>query len=126
MGNCGTHFKSAKLLSYVCIFMLAFGSQVVAQSARARIVGTVKDPQGAVVAGANVSVINVATGVQNQAVTDSQGSYQALELPIGTYKVKVEHNGFSTAETVAYTLEINQVQRIDITLKLGTNQKRLK
>ena len=47
MGNCGTHFKSAKLLSYVCILMLAFSSQVVAQSARARIVGTVKDPQGA-------------------------------------------------------------------------------
>ena len=121
MGNCGTHFKSAKLFSYVCILMLAFSLQAVAQSARARIVGTVKDPQGAVVAGANVSVINVATGVQNPTVTDSQGTYQALELPIGTYKVKVERNGFSTAETVAYTLEINQVQRIDITLKLGRN-----
>src|SRR5882757_1039699 len=121
MGNCGTHFKSVKLLSYVCILMLASSSQLVAQSARARIVGTVKDPHGAVVVGANVSVINVATGVQTPAVTDAQGSYQALELPIGTYKVKVEHNGFSTAETVAYTLEINQVQRIDITLKLGTN-----
>ncbi|HEY2171013.1 MAG TPA: hypothetical protein VGJ30_15415, partial [Candidatus Angelobacter sp.] len=34
MGNCGTHFKSAKLLSYVCILMLAFCSQVIAQSAR--------------------------------------------------------------------------------------------
>jgi hypothetical protein len=121
MGNCGIHFKSAKLLSYVCILLLAFSSQVVAQSARARIVGTVKDPQGAVVAGANVSVINVATGVQTPTVTDAQGSYQALELPIGTYKVKVERSGFSSAETVAYTLEINQVQRIDITLKLGTN-----
>ena len=123
MGNCDTHFKSLKLLSYVCILMLAFSSQLVAQSARARIVGTVKDPQENVVIGAHVTVINVATGVQTPAVTDAQGSYQALELPIGTYKVKVESKGFSTAETVAYTLEINQVQRIDITLKVGAKSE---
>src|SRR5690242_6403103 len=104
MHTCDTHFKSVKLLSYVCILMLACGAQAFAQSARARIVGTVKDPQGAVMVGANVSVINVATGVQSTAVTDAQGFYQALELPIGTYKVKVERNGFSTVETVAYTL----------------------
>jgi hypothetical protein len=120
MENRGIRFKCAKFLVYVGILILVLGSQLAAQSARARIVGTVKDPQGAVVAGANVSVINVATGVQNSAVSDAQGSYQALELPIGTYKVKVVRDGFSTAETVAYTLEINQVQRIDITLKVGT------
>ncbi|HLK08974.1 MAG TPA: TonB-dependent receptor, partial [Candidatus Angelobacter sp.] len=123
MGNCGTHFKSAKLLSYVCILMLAFSSQVFAQSARARIVGTVKDPGKLAVKGANVTVTNVATGVQTKAVTDDSGSYQALELPIGSYKVKVECNGFTTTETVAYTLEINQVQRIDVTLTVGAKSE---
>ena len=121
MGNCG--IKSARLLLYLGILLLAFNSQLVAQSARARIVGTVKDPQGAVVAGANIIVTNVATGVQAKAQSDQQGSYQILELPIGSYKVKAEHNGFSSVETVAYTLEINQVQRIDITMRLGSRSE---
>ncbi len=121
MGNCG--IKSARLFLYVGILLLAFNSQLVAQSARARIVGTVKDPQGAVVAGANIIVTNVATGVQAKAESDQQGSYQVLELPIGSYKVKAEHNGFSSVETVAYTLEINQVQRIDITMRLGSRSE---
>ncbi len=121
MGYCG--IKSARLLLYVGILLLAFNSQLVAQSARARIVGTVKDPQGAVVAGANIIVTNVATGVQAKAQSDQQGSYQILELPIGSYKVKAEHNGFSSVETIAYTLEINQVQRIDITMKLGSRSE---
>jgi hypothetical protein len=115
--------KSARTLAYLTILLLTLGSQMMGQSARARIVGTVKDPQGAVVAGANVTVTNVATGVERRAVTDHDGSYQALELPIGAYKVKVERDGFTTAETVAYTLEINQVQRIDVTLKVGAKSE---
>lgn len=116
-------FKSARTLAYLTILLLALGSQMMGQSSRARIVGTVKDPQGAVVAGANVTVTNVSTGVESRAVTDHDGSYQALELPIGAYKVKVERNGFTTAETVAYTLEINQAQRIDVTLKVGAKSE---
>ena len=116
-------FRSARILAYLTILLVAFGSQMMAQSARARIVGTVKDPGGAVVTGANITVTNVATGVENKSVTDNDGSYQALELPIGTYKVRVEHAGFTTAETVAYTLEINQVQRIDVTLKVGAQSE---
>src|SRR6185312_4135340 len=115
--------RSARNLATLTILLLALGSQMMAQSARARIVGTVKDPQGAVVAGANVTVTNVATGVESKAVTDHDGSFQALELPIGTYKVKVERDGFTTAETVAYTLEINQVQRIDVTLQVGAKSE---
>jgi Carboxypeptidase regulatory-like domain/TonB dependent receptor-like, beta-barrel/TonB-dependent Receptor Plug Domain len=115
--------STARILAYLTILLLALGSQMMGQSARARIVGTVKDPQGAVVAGANVTVTNVATGVESKAVSDNDGSFQALELPIGAYKVKVERDGFTTAETVAYTLEINQVQRIDVTLKVGAKSE---
>jgi len=100
--------------------LLAFPSAVSAQSARARIMGTVTDPQGAVVAGANVTVTNVATAVEYKTTTNQEGYYQALELPIGAYKVKVQREGFNTTETAAYTLEINQVQRVDVKLPVGT------
>jgi outer membrane receptor protein involved in Fe transport len=115
--------KTLKTFLYLTILLLALGSQILAQSSRARIVGTVKDPHGAVIGGATVVVTNVATGVENKAVTDNDGFYQALELPIGSYKVKVQRDGFTTAETIAYTLEINQAQRIDVTLKVGAKSE---
>src|SRR5438552_5370607 len=111
--------KSTAWLSYLVV-LIAICSQLFAQSERARIIGTVTDQGGAIVPGAAVSVTNVATGIITKATTDSQGQYQAPELPIGAYKVKVEHVGFTTAETVAYTLEINQVLKIDVKLKVGT------
>ncbi|MCU1256180.1 MAG: TonB-dependent receptor [Candidatus Angelobacter sp.] len=116
----GISLALVKMLSYVTVLVLVFSSQMVAQSARARIVGTVKDPQGAVVIGAAVTVTNVATGVESKTTTDHEGFYQAFELPIGSYRVKVQREGFNTSETVPYTLEINQVQRIDVTLRVGT------
>src|SRR5262249_35716124 len=116
-------WRSLRILAYVTISLLAFSSQGLAQSARARIVGTVHDPQGAVIAGATVTVTNVATGVENKTTTDQDGAYQALELPIGSYRVKVQRDGFNSIETVAYTLEINQVQRIDVTMAVGANSE---
>lgn len=111
--------KLMRLSGIISMLVLAFSCYTSAQSARARIIGTVKDPQGAVITGATVTVTNVNTGVATTTTTNTDGDYQALELPIGSYKVKVEHEGFSTTETVAYTLEINQVQRIDVRLPIG-------
>ncbi|HKF21532.1 MAG TPA: TonB-dependent receptor [Candidatus Angelobacter sp.] len=111
------HFVAAMLCA--ATLLLASSSQLFAQSERARIIGTVTDPQGAVVPGAKVTVTNVATGIETKSTTDQEGRYQAPELPIGSYKVKVERDGFKTTETSAYTLEINQVLRLDVRLPVG-------
>lgn len=100
--------------------ILAFCSSLYGQSERARIIGSVTDPQGELVPYATVTVTNVATGLVTKTNTDSQGNYQAPELPIGDYKVKVARSGFKTTETVAYKLEINQVLRVDVRLPVGT------
>ncbi|HEY6248592.1 MAG TPA: TonB-dependent receptor, partial [Candidatus Angelobacter sp.] len=110
-------------LAFLVVLILTVSFQLHAQSERARIVGTVSDPQGAVLAGARVTVTSVATGATTQTTSNKEGYYQALELPIGAYKVKVEHEGFQTIETQAYTLEINQAQRIDVKLPLGTKSE---
>src|SRR5215469_3440267 len=115
--------RPVSVLAFAVIVILTFVLQLHAQSERARIIGTVTDPQGAVVPGATVTVTNVATGISTKATTDPLGQYQAPELPIGTYKVKVEHEGFKTIETDTYTLEINQAQRIDVRLPLGTKNE---
>jgi carboxypeptidase family protein/TonB-dependent receptor-like protein len=110
----------AFLLAGLAVIVLATGIRLAAQSERAKIVGTVRDPQGAVVPAAKITVTNTATAIQTRTTTNAEGYYQVLELPIGSYKVKVEASGFKTSETIGYTLEINQAQRIDVTLTVGT------
>jgi len=69
--------RCAKALA-LALTLLLLNSFSVSQSARARILGRVTDPQGAVVAGANVTVTNVQTGVESRTTTDPSGTYQVL------------------------------------------------
>jgi len=89
------------------------------QAATGRVVGTVTDPGGAVIAGAKVTVTNVGTGVHWETMTRDDGSYQVLELPIGNYSVTVQEEGFGTAVTQPTELQINQSLRVDVALALG-------
>lgn len=95
-------------------------SLAVAQTSTGRVIGTVTDAQGAVVAQAKVTVTNAATNVHWETTTAHDGTYQVLDLPIGDYTITVELAGFSKLVTKPQTLTINQSLRIDVTLKVGT------
>lgn len=107
----------------VCLTLAAlFLSLVVSawgQDAGGRIIGTVTDPQGAVVPEAKVTIINVATGVVSPTSANADGYFEVLALPIGTYKVSVKHPGFNTVVTQEKQLQINESVRFDITLTVG-------
>lgn len=91
-----------------------------AQGTTGKITGTVTDPSGAVVAGAKVTVTNIATDVSHDTTTDSSGVYQVLQLPIGSYRVTAEASGFKRMTVESKTpLEINQTLRIDVKLEIG-------
>src|SRR6202167_295795 len=90
-----------------------------AQDANGRIFGTVYDQQAAVIGAAQITVTNTATQVIRTAVTDSQGYFQVLALPIGNYKVKAEHDGFRSVVSAEQKLLINQALRIDIKMEVG-------
>jgi hypothetical protein len=90
-----------------------------AQQATGKIVGTVMDPQGAVMPGVKVTATNKATQVANASVTDKEGYYQILNLPIGEYRISAEREGFRTLTTEASPLEINQVLRVDLRMEIG-------
>ena len=62
------------------------------------ITGTVKDPNGAVVAGARVTVRSDATGETRDAVTDNQGRFKVEGLASGGYKITINRDGFKTVE----------------------------
>jgi hypothetical protein len=91
-----------------------------AQTASGRIIGTVTDAQGAAIAGAKVTVTNTGTNARSDTVTNADGFYQVLQLPVGTYTVTAGHEGFSKAVTEAESLDINQALRIDVHMKVGS------
>ncbi|PYX85769.1 MAG: hypothetical protein DMG70_02525, partial [Acidobacteria bacterium] len=65
-------------------------NSTIPQTATGRIIGTVTDAQGAAIASAKVTVTNTGTNARSDTVTNGDGFYQVLQLPIGTYTVTAE------------------------------------
>jgi hypothetical protein len=99
---------------------LLFTADASAQQATAKIVGTITDPQGAVVPGVKVTATNTATNVSSETATDKGGFFQVLNLPIGTYQIAASHEGFRPLEMVTPPLEINQSFRANLKLEVGS------
>ena len=90
-----------------------------AQKDAGAIVGLVRDPSGAVVTGAKVTVTDVDRGIQLTLSTNAEGQYVASPLRIGRYSVTVEKQGFRKA--VAGPVQVNIQDRVgvDLTLQAG-------
>ncbi len=90
--------------------------------ATAQLSGTVVDPVGAAVSGAVVRLTNVLTGFERQTSTDSDGFFQALNIPFQTYEMRVSHSGFAP-HTEAVPLRSNVPVAIQIQLALETQRE---
>src|SRR5580765_3993773 len=84
------------------------------------ITGTVTDSSGAAIPGATVTVTNTATGGTRNTTTNAEGLYTFPSLPPGTYELKVELQGFKTAEIPSFKVDIQQTVRRDAALQIGT------
>jgi len=114
--------RYTKFFVAFAVFALFLGTNsqgTLAQNAAGRIVGTVTDPSGAVVADAKITVTNVATQVKYEGTSGTDGYFQVPLLPIGTYDVAIEKSGFMKAAFRSQNLQINQVLRIDAKLEIG-------
>ncbi|HEY1424292.1 MAG TPA: carboxypeptidase-like regulatory domain-containing protein, partial [Candidatus Acidoferrum sp.] len=104
----------------VCLALILFGVQgAVAQEVTATVTGTVVDPSGASVAGAVVTAKSVERGISYTGTTGENGLYRISQLPVGSYELRVEKQGFASAAYPAFTLSLNQVARVDIEMKVG-------
>jgi hypothetical protein len=104
------------MLVFLCIPLTA-----AAQTITGSVTGTVTDPSGAAIPGAKVAVTNVDTGVTTTDTSNGAGIYNVRFLQIGRYKVVTTANGFSVQSYGPFSLEIDQVAKIDVALKLGSN-----
>src|SRR5580700_784799 len=89
------------------------------QSTQGTIQGTVTDQSGGVIAGAAVSLMDVARGVTRALTTDGAGEYVATSLTPGTYTVRVEAKGFRTVEHSGVLVEVGQNLRVDLIVQPG-------
>jgi hypothetical protein len=91
-----------------------------AQSPTATLVGTVRDPQRAVIVGAEINVRDLNTNAIRIAKTDAQGEYTISGLDPGTYDVIISKATFKEVENPTITLEAMQSARFDATLPVGS------
>lgn len=113
-----------KRLAMLCLLTLVccccFATIAAAQSASsATIVGTVVDPQGAVVPDAKVTATNTGTGISRSAKTTSSGNYTIPNLPPGNYNVKVEAKSFKAGEVKDITLNLGDQRDLGFKLNIA-------
>src|SRR5277367_40736 len=85
--------------------------------------GTVTDPNGLAVTGANVTAINTATNVRQTIVTNSAGVYSFPELEVGTYDIEVEAKSFRSYRHTNLAVDTDSKLRIDASLVLGDQRQ---
>src|SRR6202022_2624410 len=109
-------FKAVWMMLFFGLFAaVAAHSQVTG----ATLAGTVTDPSGATVPGAQISVKNNATGVTREVTSDSSGLYTVANVIPGDYEVRVSAKGFSTAKHSGVSLAVGQQQQLNFSLKVG-------
>ncbi len=113
-----TSFSASPWL-VLSIFLWLAVPELLAQSSRGTILGTVRDPSGASVPGTKVTVTNLGTNIAFNYETDDTGNYYVPSLLPGRYRVEAEKAGFKKFIVAEVIVEVNQTARVDVNLEVG-------
>ena len=114
-----TQIKTLSRLFVLALSVFLISTPVaVAQTAAGEVGGTVADPTGAVVPGANLTLLNVATGVEASMQANETGIYNFLNILSGDYQLSVQAEGFKSVETT-FAVTVGQTLVQDFTLEIG-------
>jgi hypothetical protein len=107
-------------LPVILLFVCMAAQHGMTQTVTGAVRGTITDPSGAIVSGATVTATNTASGVATTTRTNNTGEYSIRFLQIGQYKLKVSAQGFATENYGPFALEIDQVAKVDVPLRVGS------
>ena len=110
---------SSLLLATLVASLSAAARPAAAQFDVATVLGRVVDQSGAAVPGATVTLVNLATAISAETVSDATGAYQFLNVRVGNYRVQAALAGFATAEAPDVNVMVNARQRVDLSLSVG-------
>src|SRR5256885_1741703 len=109
-----------RLFRYRLLICLAMAICAWAQQDSGGLVINVRDPNGAVVPGAKVTVTNIDTNQKFPGTTIDTGDFTASPLRPGRYKATVQREGFQTVVSEAIEVGAQQIPRLDIRLVVGS------
>jgi hypothetical protein len=96
-----------------------------AQVDRAVLEGTVTDPSGRVIVGADVKILAVDTGIAQEQSTNAKGYYRFPGLAVGRYAVTVSNVGFRAKVVDDVTLQVGQTHTLDVGLAVGAVKEQI-
>ncbi|MFZ1939973.1 MAG: TonB-dependent receptor [Terracidiphilus sp.] len=118
-----SRFSSTTIFLVAALMFAPAFQSVHGQGITGSMTGTVTDPSGAIVAGASVTIRNVATDFIRKVSTSDAGTYTVTQLLPGTYSVKVDKTAYKTFEQKDITVQIDQVAVINAQLQIGSQQE---
>jgi hypothetical protein len=105
---------------FVTLLLLSLmGVRLDAQAVYGNIIGTVKDPSGALVGGARVTVRNIDQNFTTNTTTNDSGNFTVAQLPPGRYEVTVEKPGFNRTTQQNVTVSVGQSTQVNASLTVG-------
>ena len=105
---------------FAVLLLLSFSTrEMLSQSDRASVTGVVHDTSGAVIQAASVTATNKDTNLQRTSLSDGEGAYTLLNLPIGRYDLVCKKEGFEGARVPSLDLAIGESLKIDLWLTIG-------
>jgi hypothetical protein len=99
--------------------ILSLASVAFAQFETSEVLGTVRDPSGAVIPQATVTLTNEETGISAKTTTDGQGNFHFFNVRIGRYSLIAEAAGFARFRTTDIFVTVNARQRVDVNMELA-------
>ena len=114
-----------RILVAVCAIaaLAAAAPAASAQQTTGNITGRITDDQGAAVPGVTVTGKNTETGFVRTDVSDGEGIYRLTAMPVGTYDISAELQGFSKFESKGIVLNVGQTLDVNVNLKVATLQE---
>ncbi|MGB2712788.1 MAG: TonB-dependent receptor [Vicinamibacterales bacterium] len=114
-----------RILIAACAFaaLAVVAPEALAQQTAGNITGRITDDQGAAVPGVSVTGRNTETGFVRTDVSDGEGIYRLTAMPVGTYDITAELQGFSKFESKGIVLNVGQTLDVNVALKVAALQE---
>jgi Carboxypeptidase regulatory-like domain/TonB dependent receptor len=117
--------KIVQRLPLLVAIMIIAASAFAQTAATAELHGTIKDPNGAVIQGATITLHNEAKNISRSAQSNDAGEYHLLSIPPGQYTLTISAKGFSKVVAKQVTLNVGQAAQYPVTMQLATAETEL-
>jgi hypothetical protein len=117
-----SYFSPVALIAST-ILSLASSVPAVAQVDRSSLTGTVTDAAGKLLPGTKVTATMPATGLVRETISSSDGTYSITEMPIGTYTVTFQHEGFTSTQFDNLVQTVDHTQTLNVNMRVSGGQE---